>query len=96
MPKDGSRRDSFYNSDSRTLTWPFLTDPTTGATLRLDPGETVENLFVPWGFTDPFLLPLSAKPVGEQTPDETPALVPDLPVDPPPAEDSPAEPSEEG
>jgi hypothetical protein len=86
----------FYNSDTRTLTWPQLKDPVTLATLRLEPGETVENLFVPWGFEDPFLKPLSAMPVGDQIPDEVPVLVPDPPVDPPPAEDSPAEPSEEG
>jgi hypothetical protein len=83
---------NYYNSDSRTLTWPTLTHPDTLTTLRLEPGETVENLFVPWGFKDPFLKPLSVQPVGDQTPDEVPTFDPN----PPPAEDSPAEPSEEG
>ena len=90
----------FYNSDTRTLTWANLTNPETLTTLRLEPGEVVENLFVPWGFDDPFLKPLSVAPVEEQPPYEAPTIVPgppiDLPVDPPPAEDSPAEPSEEG
>jgi hypothetical protein len=87
---------NFYNSDTRTLTWGSLTHPETLTTLRLKPGEVVENLFVPWGFSDPYLLPISVEPVGDQAPDNAPAIVSDPPVDPPPAEDSPAEPSEEG
>jgi len=85
---------NFYNSDTRTLTWGNLRDPRTLSTLRLEPGEVVENLFIPWGFSDPFLKPLSVAPVEEQPPYEAPTIVPV--VDLPPAEDSPAEPSEEG
>ena len=81
---------NFYNSDNRTLTWPALTHPETLTTLRLEPGEVVENLFVPAYFKDPFLLVVEA--TGKQAPDEVPTIVVNLP----PAEDSPAEPSKEG
>ena len=80
---------NFYNSDNRTLTWPALTHPETLTTLRLEPGEVVENLFVPAYFKDPFLLVVEA--VDKQSPDKVPTFTPN-----PPAEDSPAEPSKEG
>jgi hypothetical protein len=91
----------FYNSDGQTRYWNGLRDPITLSTLQLGPGEVVENLFVPWGFEDPYLKPLlvSAPLVqdpGPVEPDEPEDEPEEVTTDPPPAEDSPAEPSEEG
>ena len=87
----------FYNSDGQTRYWNGLRDPITLSTLQLGPGEVVENLFVPWGFEDPYLKPLLVStPLKQDEPEDEPEPEEEDSTDPPPAEDSPAEPSKEG
>lgn len=63
---------TFRNADYQTRVWPDLTDPDSGRTLELGPGDTVD-LDLPEGFEDAHLVPVAPAKAAKAAAPSTPA-----------------------
>jgi len=94
-------RSTRRNADYQTRVWPSLTDPRTGHTLELEPGEVVKGIELPDDFDDPNLVEVKApkskpqvkapkrKPESKETRKDEP--VNKTPADAPPATEEKSE-----